>query len=82
MLARCAGNDARFGATDHPYGFGIEVMAHGCRRLLFHGGGFAGFSSLVLRSLEDGCALIVLANVEGFDASAETWSKRLWPMDG
>lgn len=82
VLARCAEADARFGPADHPYGFGIEVMAHDQRRLLFHGGGFAGFSSLVLRSPQDGLALIVLANVEGFDASAKTWSERLWSAPG
>ena len=81
-LARCAAEDARFGPAGHPYGFGIEVRAHGHRQLLFHGGGFAGFSSLVLRSLEDGCALIVLANIEGFDASVTTWADRLWPLAG
>ncbi len=82
VLARCSGDDERFGPADHPYRFGIEVMAHDHRRLLFHGGGFAGFSSLVLRSPKDGCALIVLANVEGFDASAKTWSECLWPTAG
>lgn len=79
VLARCSARDPRFGPADLPYGFGIEVMAHDHRHLLFHGGGFAGFSSLVLRSLEDGLALIVLANIEGFDASAKTWSECLWP---
>jgi CubicO group peptidase (beta-lactamase class C family) len=82
LLALCAGNDGRFGPADLPYRFGVDVIVHDRRRLLFHGGGFAGFSSLVLRCLEDGCALVVLANVDGFDASAETWSERLWPTAG
>ncbi|MDT7837206.1 serine hydrolase domain-containing protein [Aquabacterium sp. OR-4] len=82
VLARCSGDDPRFGPADLPYAFGIESMAHDHRRLLFHGGGFAGFSSLVLRSIEDGLSLIVLANVEGFDASAKTWAERLWPTAG
>lgn len=79
LLSRCCQTDPRFGPADMAYGFGIEVMTHATRRLLFHGGGFAGFSSLVLRCLEDGCALIALANVQGFDASASTWAQRLWP---
>jgi CubicO group peptidase (beta-lactamase class C family) len=79
LLARCSRTDPRYGPADHPYAFGIEAMAHDQRRLLFHGGGFAGFSSLVLRSMEDGLALIVLANVEGFDTSAKAWAHCLWP---
>lgn len=82
LLARCAAEDARFGPAGHPYGFGIEVRPHEHRQLMFHGGSFAGFSSLVLRSVEEGCALIVLANIEGFDASVTTWADRLWPVTG
>ena len=82
VLARCSGVDARFGPAKLSYAFGIEAMVHGPRRLLFHGGGFAGFSSLVLRSLEDGLSLIVLANMEGFDASPGTWAECLWPAAG
>jgi CubicO group peptidase (beta-lactamase class C family) len=82
LLARCARQDERFGPAGQPYSFGIEVMTHGDRPLHFHGGGYAGFSSLVLRHLSDGVALIVLANVEGFDASAATWSGRLWDRAG
>lgn len=80
LLSRCATHDLRFGPEGLAYGFGIESMDHAGRRLLFHGGGFAGFSSLVLRCLEDGCSLVVLANVDGFDASAEAWSAHLWPL--
>ncbi len=82
LLALCAGDDARFGTAGHPYRFGVELLDHGDRQLMFHGGGFAGFSSLVLRCLEDGCALVVLANAEGFDTSVATWSERLWPAAG
>jgi CubicO group peptidase (beta-lactamase class C family) len=82
LLARCGRDDARFGPTGHPYHFGVERLVREHRQLMFHGGGFAGFSSLVLRCLEDGCALVVLANVEGFDASASTWSERLWATAG
>ena len=82
LLARCAAEDVRFGPVGQPYGFGIEVRAHEGRQLMFHGGGFAGFSSLVLRCVEEGCAVIVLANVEGFDASVRTWAERLWPVAG
>lgn len=58
--------------------FGVESVVVGDRRLLFHGGGFAGFSSLIARSLEDGVALIVLSNADGFDASAAAWLPQLW----
>lgn len=82
LLARCAADDARFGPTGHPYGFGMEVTLRGSRRLMFHGGGFAGFSSIVLRDLDDGWTLIVLANIEGFDVSAGTWAECLVPVEG
>jgi len=82
LLARCAARDARFGPADLAYGFGLEEVVHQQRRLMFHGGGFAGFSALVLRCLEAGCALVVLANVEGFDTSVQTWAERLWPAGG
>lgn len=79
LLARCALEDARFAPAGQPYRFGVELQDHGPRQLMFHGGSFAGFSSLVLRCLDEGVALVVLANAEGFDASAGTWSERLWP---
>jgi CubicO group peptidase (beta-lactamase class C family) len=77
LLAQCAAEDVRFGAAGLPYCFGVEHLRHEQRQLLFHGGRFAAFSSLALRCLEEGWALVVLANVEGFDASAKTWAKLL-----
>lgn len=77
LLAHCSAEDLRFGAAGLPYCFGVETMRNDHRQLLFHGGHFAAFSSLALRCLEDNCALVVLANVEGFDASANTWAKIL-----
>jgi len=79
LLALCAAEDLRFGSAGLPYRFGTEIMSKDQRQMLFHGGGFAAFSSLALRCLEDGCALVVLANSEGFDASAKTWADCLWP---
>jgi CubicO group peptidase (beta-lactamase class C family) len=78
-LAHLTVDDPRFAPAGHPYRFGVEILNHDGRTLMFHGGGFAGFTSLVLRCLHDACALIVLANVEGFDAEATAWAKRLWP---
>lgn len=78
LLGRCSADDeVRYGPPGLDYRFGVEVMECEGRRLLFHGGGFAGFSSLILRCLDDGWALVVLSNREGFDASAATWAQRL-----
>lgn len=81
LLARCAADDERFGAVGHCYRFGLDLLVDGSRSLLCHGGGFAGFSSLLLRCLDDGVALIVLSNAEGFDTSPATWTKHLWGGD-
>ncbi|MFN9677668.1 MAG: serine hydrolase domain-containing protein [Betaproteobacteria bacterium] len=78
LLGLCAEEDGRFGPADLPYRFGIELMRVANRRMLFHGGGFAGFSSLVQRCPNDESVLVLLANVEGFEASATWWSERLW----
>ncbi|MBZ8144050.1 hypothetical protein CLD22_30215, partial [Rubrivivax gelatinosus] len=67
----------RFGPADLMYRFGVEVVPRDGGSLMFHGGAFAGFSSLVLRGLDEGWALVVMANVEGFDASASVWTGRL-----
>jgi CubicO group peptidase (beta-lactamase class C family) len=80
LLALCAADDLRFGSAGLPYRFGVESMRQDQRQMLFHGGSFAAFSSLALRCLDDGWALVVLANIEGFDASAKTWAERLWPV--
>lgn len=77
LLACCATQDSRFGPEGHPYGFGVEVIPGPRGRLTFHGGSFAGFSSLILRNLDHDCAVIVLSNAEGFDASASTWSEHV-----
>ncbi len=79
LLALCAADDLRFGSPGLPYRFGVESMSQDQGQMLFHGGSFAAFSSLALRCLEDGWALVVLANIEGFDASAKTWAECLRP---
>lgn len=78
LLGRCIADDDRFGPADLSYRFGLDVVAIGPHRIVFHGGAFAGFSSLILRCLDDGVALIVLSNAAGFDTSASTWMQRLW----
>ncbi|MBK1613812.1 hypothetical protein CKO44_10055 [Rubrivivax gelatinosus] len=78
LLGRCSADDCgRFGPADLMYRFGVEVVPRDGGSLMFHGGAFAGFSSLVLRGLDEGWALVVMANVEGFDASASVWTGRL-----
>jgi len=78
LLARCTADDDQFGPAAHSYRFGLDPLAVGDRRLQFHGGGFAGFSSLILRCTEHGTAVIVLSNADGFDTSARTWTRHLW----
>jgi CubicO group peptidase (beta-lactamase class C family) len=73
LLARCCADDARFGPLDEPYRFGLELLPHDGRRFMFHGGAYAGFTSLVLRCPEQGLSLLLLSNAQGFDASAATW---------
>lgn len=81
LLARCCAEDARFGSVDEPYRFGLELMPHAGRRFMFHGGAYAGFTSLVLRCPDQGLSLVLLSNSQGFDSSASTWVDRLWGPD-
>jgi CubicO group peptidase (beta-lactamase class C family) len=78
LLARSGADDGGpFWPAALMYRFCVEVVPRAGRSLMFHGGAFAGFSSLVLRAPDAGWALIVLANGEGFDASASGWMERL-----
>ncbi|WP_374563663.1 serine hydrolase domain-containing protein [Ideonella sp.] len=81
LLARCCAEDQRFGPAAEPYRFGLELLPHAGRRFMFHGGAYAGFTSLVLRCPADGLSLLLLSNAQGFDASATTWLDRLWGPD-
>jgi len=78
LLARCGAEDLRFGPAGQPYRFGLEVAQHAGREFVFHGGGYAAFSSMVLRCPADHASLVVLSNVEGFDAAASSWLKLVW----
>ncbi len=78
LLTRCCAEDLRFGPPGQPYRFGLEVVQHAGREFVFHGGGYASFSSLVLRCPTDRASLVVLSNVEGFEAAASSWLERLW----
>lgn len=80
LLGRCLAAPDDLGPAGHPYRLGVEVMDHGGRSLVFHGGGYAGFTSLALRDLNEGTALVLLANVAGFDNAPATWAQRLWPI--
>jgi len=81
LLARSCAEDARFGPADEPYRFGLEVLPHAGHRFMFHGGAYAGFTSLVLRCPDQGLSLVLLSNAQGFDSSAATWVDRLWGLD-
>jgi hypothetical protein len=55
-----------------PYGLGLERVAWQDTEAWFHGGGYAGFSSLCLRVPQQRWALVHLCNHEGgaWDAAA------------
>jgi CubicO group peptidase (beta-lactamase class C family) len=81
MLARSIADDDRFGPAEEPYRFGLELLKQGGHQFMFHGGAYAGFSSLVLRCPDQGISLVLMSNAAGFDASAATWLKLLWSFD-
>jgi CubicO group peptidase (beta-lactamase class C family) len=81
MLARSIADDDRFGPAEEPYRFGLELLKQGGHQFMFHGGAYAGFSSLVLRCPDQGVSLVLMSNAAGIDASAATWLKLLWSFD-
>ena len=48
-----------------PYGFGWSVRSRLGHRILDHGGGTAGFSTMIARYVDDGLTVIVLTNLAG-----------------
>ncbi|MBB4843130.1 CubicO group peptidase (beta-lactamase class C family) [Paucibacter oligotrophus] len=78
LLTQCCAQDEHFAPADTAYRLGLEVVAHGEEQLVFHGGGYAAFSSLMLRNPRRGLSLIVLSNAEGFETDLSTWATRLW----
>ena len=46
----------------HPYGFGWSLLEIGGQRAVAHSGGWVGFRSYIVRRLESGDVVIVLAN--------------------
>lgn len=78
LLTRCCAEDLRFGPAGQAYRFGLEVAQHAGREFVFHGGGYAAFSSLVLRCPADRASLVVLSNVDGFEAEASSWIELVW----
>ncbi|MBA4344312.1 MAG: hypothetical protein C0423_19410 [Methylibium sp.] len=78
LWARCAAADEHYGPADGPYRFGLEWLQVGDQRLLFHGGGYGGFTCLLLRNPAQGVSLVMLSNCDGFDNDAERWAQRLW----
>lgn len=47
-----------------PYRFGLEVVEHAGREVVFHGGGLWGFHTLLLRLPQAGLSVVHLANVD------------------
>ena len=66
MWTRVQLNDGR----THPYGFGWHVDERNGRRVIWHGGGLPGFSSQLLRFIDDGVTVIALANGDDADVAS------------
>ena len=80
LLGRCAAEDDRFAPAGQPYRYGLEVVEHAGLRMLFHGGAYAGFTSLILRCPAQCLSLVLLSNREGFALSERQWLQWLWPV--
>jgi CubicO group peptidase (beta-lactamase class C family) len=78
LLGACLQEDPRFAPADAPYRFGLEVLRHGAREFAFHGGGYAGFSAMLLRCLGERSSLLLLSNRDGLDTSTDTWLEAIW----
>lgn len=78
LLGACLQEDPRFAPADAPYRFGLEILQHGAREFAFHGGGYAGFSALLLRCPGERSSLVVLSNRDGLDVSTATWLEAVW----
>jgi len=73
--------DTRFAPAATPYRFGLEWLegAPGQPGFAFHGGQWAGFTSLLLRCPAQRSSLVLLSNREGAETSARLWIEALWP---
>lgn len=69
-LARAFTSGKLDDGTEHGYGFGWSVGVQRGRRLLSHGGGWAGVSTYVGRWPDEGLTVVVLSNLESFGAEA------------
>lgn len=78
LLARMASDDLRFAPPGQAYRMGLEWREHAGQGFAFHGGALAGFTSMLLRCPDQGQSLVLLSNLEGFDATEETWLEALW----
>jgi CubicO group peptidase (beta-lactamase class C family) len=58
------------GGRTHDYGFGWSVGEHRGHRMIGHGGGISGFSTDLLRLIDDKLTVIVLTNLEGANPSS------------
>jgi CubicO group peptidase (beta-lactamase class C family) len=55
------------------YGYGWELQTREGRRVLSHSGRINGFSSVLMRFPEDEVTIILLSNLESFDAGQAGW---------
>lgn len=58
--------------AEEQYGYGIGVSTRDCHRVISHGGGINGFTSLLAYYPEADLTMAILANTEGFNTAALT----------
>ena len=75
--------DAQYAPNDCVYRFGLERLpeAPGQPGLAFHGGSYAGFSSLLLRCPAQRVSLVALSNCEHRATETTEWITALWPLE-
>jgi CubicO group peptidase (beta-lactamase class C family) len=59
---------------DNNYGFGWEVDTWQGKRVLSHTGGINGFATEFMRFPDDDTVIIILSNIENFDAAQAAWA--------
>lgn len=62
------------------YGYGWEIQAWNGKRVVSHTGGINGFASLLMRFPDDDATIILLSNIESFDAAQAAYeiADMLW----
>ncbi len=68
ILARAARDKMFTSVGKNNYGLGWEIEMWNGKRVVSHSGGINGFASVLMRFPDDDAAIIVLSNLEEFDA--------------